>query len=274
MTEPTQPQPSPESILAHTVHRPYALPTRPWRLRQRWNDLLFCHWPVSLAEMQGLLPDGLEVDTFDGSAWVGVIPFWMDHVRTRSVGRYTASVPTTTSFPELNLRTYVRSRVSGLRGVFFFSLDCSSPLAVLGARVLFHLPYFPAAIERKPLPGEQTQYRSHRLFAGNHPADYEATFGPMANAPVLAESQPETLEYFLTERYCLFTPFAGRMLIGHIHHLPWTLQPASAEIRLNQIPAAHGITLPTSAPVLHFSREIQVLLWSLQTDAPGNPSYR
>ncbi len=273
LTQAADAQPTPESILAHTAHRPYALPTRKWRLRQRWRDLLFCHWPISPAAIQALLPPGLEVDTFDGAAWAGVIPFWMDHVQTRTLGRHTLSFPTTTTFPELNLRTYVRSRVSGLGGVFFFSLDCSSPLAVFGARTLFHLPYFPASMQRIP-QGDATLYRSRRLFAGRRPATYDATYGPLPNATPLPKSQPGTLEYFLTERYCLFTPFAGRTLVGHIHHLPWALESAHAEIRLNQIPSAHGITLPQVQPVLHFSREIQVLLWGLRTDAPGNSSYR
>jgi len=268
-------KPTPESILAHTSHRPGQLPSRPWRLSQRWNDLLFCHWPIPPAQIQALLPPGLEVDTFDGSAWAGVIPFWMDQVVTRTLGQQTVWFPTTTKFSELNLRTYVRSRVSGLRGVFFFSLDCSSLLAVFGARTLFHLPYFPASMQRET-QGESTLYRSRRIFFGRQgqPAAYDATFEPVSDANPLPQSMPGTLEYFLTERYCLFTPFAGRMLVGHIHHLPWSFQPAEAEIRLNQIPAAHGITLPDTPPILHFSRELHVLLWSLRTDAPGNSSYR
>ena len=261
------------SILQTTAHRPYPLPSGLWRLRQRWRDLLFCHWPIPPAAIQNLLPSSLEVDTFAGSAWAGVIPFWMDHVRTRTIGDHAASFPTTSTFPELNLRTYVRSRVSGLHGVFFFSLDCASPLAVLGARTLFHLPYFPARMRRTPR-GEATFYRSQRVFPTRPPANYEAIYGPIPGSQPLAQSRPGTLEHFLTERYCLFTPFAGRMLVGHIHHLPWTLRPAQADLRINQIPAAHGVTLPETPPVLHFSRELQVILWGLRTDAPGDSSYR
>jgi len=258
-------------ILESTAHRPYPLPRRPWRLRQQWHDLLFAHWPIPATEIQRLLPPGLEADTFDGSAWIGVIPFWMDHVVTRSVGEHTFSVPTTRSFPELNLRTYVRSRVSGLSGVFFFSLDCASPLAVFGARTLFHLPYFPASMQRT-VTGSATEYRSRRLFTGT-PTRYEATFGPILGAEVLPQSQPGSFEYFVSERYCLFTPFAGRMLVGHIHHLPWPLVPAEAEIRLNEIPAAHGIRLPGRAPILHFSSSLNVFLWALREDSAGDSTY-
>jgi uncharacterized protein YqjF (DUF2071 family) len=249
------------TLLATTAHRPYPLPAGPWRLRQRWNDLLFCHWPIPPAAIQRLLPPGLEVDTLDGEAWIGVIPFWMDDVRTRILGQRTISVPTTTTFPELNLRTYVRSRVSGLAGVYFFSLDCASPLAVVGARTLFHLPYFPARMARTTQSGV-TRYKSHRQLA-SRPADYESTYGPIEPSGGFGS---DPLSRFLTERYCLFTPAFGRMLIGHIHHVPWPLEPAQAEICVNQIPSVHGITLPDTAPILHFSRQLQVLLWGLRPD--------
>jgi len=270
MTDASQPdeQLDIRRILAATAHRPYALPSGPWRLRQRWNDLLFCHWPIKPNIIQSLLPPGLEVDTFDGEAWIGVIPFWMDRVRTRILGNQTVAVPTTTTFPELNLRTYVRSRVSGLAGVYFFSLDCASPLAVFGARTLFHLPYFPAKMSRTTLPNEQTLYKSHRHLT-RIPADYESTYGPL-ESPSLSSQRfgSDPLSHFLTERYCLFTPALGRMLVGHIHHLPWPLESAQAEIRLNQIPRAHRIPLPDTNPVLHFSRQLQVLLWGLEVDRP------
>ena len=276
------------AILATTAHRPYPFPSGPWRLRQRWNDLLFCHWPVPPASIQNLLPAGLEVDTYENEAYIGVIPFWMDRVRTRIVGDQTIAVPTTTQFPELNLRTYVRSRVSGLAGVYFFSLDCASPLAVFGARTLFHLPYFPARMSRTSLADQQTHYKSHRLFASQQ-TNYDAIYGPREASstpripslslngtknPGSGSFGSDPLSSFLVERYCLFTPAFGRMLVGHIHHVPWSLEPAHAEIRLNQIPCAHGMTLPDTAPILHFSRHLQVLLWGLRTDGPGDSSYR
>jgi uncharacterized protein YqjF (DUF2071 family) len=255
------------AILNTTAHRPYALPARPWRLRQSWHDLLFAHWPISPAALAARLPPGLEPDTFDGSAWLGVIPFWMSGVRTRTAGEQTFSIPTTTTFPELNLRTYVRSTVSGLHGVYFFSLDCASPLAVFGARTLFHLPYFPASMTRTPLLDGQTHYTSRRQLTRTR-ADYEATYGRILDSHPLPQSAPGTLQHFLTERYCLFTPFLGRMLVGHIHHLTWPLEPAQADIRRNTIPTAHGFTIPDTDPILHFSRSLEVFLWSLEPDKP------
>ena len=215
--------------------------------------------------MAALLPPGLEVDTYDGSAWAGVVPFWMDQVRTRASGNLHFTVPTVSAFSELNLRTYVRSPRNGKRGVYFFSLDCSSPLAVLGARLLFHLPYFFAAMQRTQ-EGEAIRYRSQRRMARLTPG-FNAAYRPIAPA---VPGTPGSLAAFLTERYCLFTAHAGRILRGDIHHMPWPLQDAEAEIRLDQIPAAHGLTLPSTAPVLHFSRALEVLIWPLVPDLPDS----
>jgi len=246
-------------ILASAGHRPFPLPGRPWTMTQRWNDLLFAHWPIPAAKMTALLPPGLEADTYDGAAWLGVVPFWMDRIRTRLPGSEQRSlgIPTARTFPELNLRTYVRSRHTGLAGVYFFSLDAASPLAVLGARTLFHLPYFVARMSRTTAPDGAVTYRSHRQW---HGPDFAATYRPRGEA---APAQPGTLPHFLTERYCLFTTHRGRVLIGNIHHLPWSLAPAEAAIEINQLPRAHGLTLPEQPPLLHFSRTLEVYVWSL-----------
>jgi uncharacterized protein YqjF (DUF2071 family) len=263
-------------ILKAVAHRPYPLPKGRWRLAQRWNDLLFAHWPIPAADLAPLLPPGLEPDLFDGSAWVGVVPFWMDHVRTRGVGDLTFGVPGTRTFPELNLRTYVRSRQTGLAGVYFFALEAGSPLAVIGARILFGLPYFLARIRRTTTP-TQIDYSSRRLLSWDS-VRFEATYRSLGHPDISTPSQPGSLEYFLTERYALFTPRGRHLSVGHIHHLPWPLEPAEAEIRINELPAAHGITLPGRAPILHFARSLEVFLWSLSPDAPpgsppGNASY-
>ena len=253
---------NPISPLEFVAHRPYPLAAGPWRMRQRWNELLFAHWPVPAAAIAALLPPGLVVDTFDGSAWLGVVPFWMDGVETRAVGDRVVSVPSTRSFSELNLRTYVRSRVSGKHGVYFFSLDATSALAVIGARMLFRLPYFFAKIDRQTSAGA-IRYRSRRLLTKD-PAPLDMRYrGLGAVAP---PSQPGTLEYFLTERYCLFTTLAGRVLIGEIHHLPWPLERAEAEIAVNELARPWGLTLPQSAPVLHYAAWLEVLIWGLRWD--------
>ena len=250
-----------DESLKSVEHRPYPLSPGKWRMRQRWRDLLFAHWPIPLAQMVPLLPAGLEVDTYDGFAWAGVVPFWMDEVQVRVAGEQTIGFPTVREFAELNLRTYVRSRRTGQAGVYFFSLDCASWLAVLGARVLFHLPYFPAAMTRES-SGDTVEYASRRLLT-RQSVNFAAAYRTLGER-ILHEAG--SLEQFLTERYCLFTESRGHLLVGEIHHEQWPLERAEAEIRVNQIPATHGLTLPDRAPVLHFSRELRVAIWGLRRD--------
>jgi uncharacterized protein YqjF (DUF2071 family) len=232
-------------------------------MTQRWNDLLFAHWPIPADEMARLLPAGIKVDNFDGYAWVGVVPFWMDQVRTRATGERCITVPGTATFCELNLRTYVRSRTTGLRGVYFFSLDAASALAVVGARTFFHLPYFFASMYRRIESDGTVEYSSNRLLSSRR-VRFKARYRGLGD--FAGPSREGTLEHFLTERYCLFTHHAGQVLVGHIHHLPWPLEAAEAEIALNELPAAHGIVLPDRPPVLHFARKLDVYIWPPRED--------
>jgi uncharacterized protein len=250
-------------ILSITSHRPYPLPAGRWRMTQRWNDLLFAHWPIPIDKMAPLVPAGLEVDSFDGYAWVGVVPFWIDQARTRAVGERCITVPGTATFCELNLRTYVRSSTTGLHGVYFFALDAASALAVIGARTLFHLPYFFASMHRQIDPDGTVEYSSKRLLTG-HSIRFKARYRGLGR--LAGPSRPGTLEHFLTERYCLLTQHKGKVQVAHIHHLPWPLEPAEAEISLNELPAAHGIVLPDRPPVLHFARKLDVYIWSIRKD--------
>ncbi len=234
-------------------------------MTQRWNDLLFAHWPILAETMRALIPASVDLDTFDGYAWAGVVPFWMDRIRARVPGTMASSTPFARSFPELNLRTYVRSKVTGRAGVFFFSLDAASPLAVAGARILFHLPYFLANMQRKTASDGSVRYKSLRLLT-SAPANFQASYRGLGRDPNSQPSQPGSIEHFLTERYCLFTTHGERVLVGNIHHRPWLLEPAEAEIRVNTLPGAHGLTLPDRPPILHFSRSLDVYIWSLRSD--------
>jgi hypothetical protein len=191
-------------------------------MAQRWNDLLFAHWPIPVGEMARLIPAGLEVDSFDGYAWIGVVPFWMDQVRTRATSERCITVPGTATFCELNLRTYVRSQITDRHGVYFFSLDAASLLAVIGARTLFHLPYFLASMHQQIGADGSVEYSSRRLLTGRS-VRFNARYRGLGHAA--GPSRPGTLEYFLTERYCLFARHAGQVQAGHIHHLPgrWNL---------------------------------------------------
>lgn len=235
-------------------HRPYPPPSGGWALSMRWHDLLFMHWPVDRDALRPLIPPSLGLDTFDGKAWLGVVPFRMSGVRPR----YLPGVPRISDFPELNLRTYVT--YGGKPGIWFFSLDAHNPLAVRLARATFRLPYFDAAMSCQDDGSGGLDYRSVRTHRRAHETRFAARYRP-AGPPVEAGD----LERFLTDRYCLYAANgAGRILRGEIHHSDWSLQPAEAEVSELEMTGQIGIQLPGTDPLLHFSRELEVVAW-----APG-----
>ncbi len=216
-------------------------------MRQRWAGLLFLHWPVDPAIIAGRLPPGLHVDTFEGNAWLGVVPFFMD--RVRPVGM--PPVPWLSWFMELNVRSYVHD-ADGNPGVWFFSLECNQPLAVEIARRLFHLPYQHAAM-RSEKRGDHIQYRSRRRSDGSLDADFEYQT-PASTRP----ADQGSLEWFLVERYLLFSANpAGELFSGRVRHQPYQIAPArctrwSAEpLRLDGFPAPTGppASMLAAAPV-------------------------
>lgn len=248
-----------QEILEHTDHRPWQIPDRPWAMRMTWRDLLFAHWPVPPEALRPHLPDALELDTFDGSAWLGVVPFLMDDVSLRGL----PTLPGAGAFPELNVRTYVRA--GGHSGVWFFSLDAASRIAVRGARTWFGLPYYDARITLKTegtvQAGEafRIRYRSRRIHRGAPHAAFEATYGPTGPGSTALSG---SLDRWLTERYCLFTlDRRGEMRVGDIHHVPWSLHQATAELRTNTMAEPLGLALE-GEPLLHFAHRLDVLAWS------------
>lgn len=246
-----------QEIKVRTSQRPRPLPSGLWAMTQRWNDLLFAHWPVPTAEVAQLLPDGLQVDTFMGSAWLGVVPFWMDRIKLRGL----PPLPGARSFPELNLRTYVRDPHTGTQGVYFFSLDAGNLLAVAAARTLYHLPYYWAEMRLEQRSERDFSFYSRRRFS-SQPVIFSARYRGLGPTRKLADSRSGTLEYFLTERYCLFSRNrAGALVRANIHHVPWPLEHAEAEIERNDLAAAIGIALPNEQPVLHYSRRLAVYVW-------------
>jgi uncharacterized protein YqjF (DUF2071 family) len=178
---------------------------------------------------------------------------------TNVAPRGVPALPWVSAFPELNVRTYVR--VHDRPGIYFFSLDAANPVAVGIARTLVHLPYFTAEMSVQHL-GEWIHYRSRRKSADARPAEFESRYRPVgpSDPPVVG-----TLEYFLTERYCLFTvDEAFRAYSLDIHHPPWPLQQAEVEILDNTMAEAAGISLPSIAPVVHFSRRQDMVAWALK----------
>ncbi|HEX4604797.1 MAG TPA: DUF2071 domain-containing protein [Candidatus Angelobacter sp.] len=237
-------------LLLQTAHRPIPMPSGPWSIKQTWHDLLFAHWPLKPEKVRAMVPRELDLDLRDGMAYVAVAPFWMSGIR----GRLAPPLPFLYKFCELNVRTYVCCK--GVPGVYFFSLDAASLPAVWGARAAYKLPYFHAAMLIRSA-GESFEYTSSRLQMPR-PANFHARYWPTATPRV---REKESLEYFLTERYCLYTVDHGRVLRAYIHHAPWPLQDADAEFDINTMAQAAGIELPESKPLLHYSRVLEVLVW-------------
>jgi hypothetical protein len=222
-----------------------------------WCDLAFLHWPVPADVLRPLVPPGLDIDTFDGHAWLGVVPFRMEGVRLRGAPR----VPTTHAFPEINVRTYVRA--GDRNGVWFFSLDASSRLAVRGARYLYNLPYFDAQITVTTTGGDAhagVSYVSRRVHRHARPAEFVAQYAPVGE---IYEPTPGTRDHFLVERYCLFMHDERRGL-GRldVDHRPWPLQQGRAAITTNTMADAAGIALPQIEPLVHFARALDVVAWT------------
>lgn len=230
-------------------HRPWPMPRGPWVLFQSWQDLLFAHWPLAPELLRPLVPPELELDLHDGSAWLGITPFRIEDFRPRGL----PALPAISSFPELNLRTYVRAK--GKPGIHFFSLDAGSRLAVAGAKSVFRLPYRYAEMGIEEAEGK-VGFRSQRPDGA---ARFRATYEPVDHA---FEAPPGTLEHFLTERYALFVVLRSReVLETEIHHRPWPLQPAEGVIHENALPPAESVPVPEGEPLLHFSRRQDTLIW-------------
>jgi uncharacterized protein YqjF (DUF2071 family) len=252
----------PEGLINEVAHRPWPLPDSPWVMTQSWHNLLFAHWPVDAALLRSRMPPRLPLDLYDGQAWIGVVPFRMTNVAPRFV----PALPGVSEFAELNVRTYVT--VGGKPGVYFFSLDAESALAVAAARSLLHLPYFTAQMQVRS-EASRVDYSSRRT-GEDASAELVARYEPVGPR---FHAEPGTLDYFLTERYCLYNVDARfRAYRLEIHHLPWTLQRAEATFSVNTMTEAAGIRLPPIAPVLHFSPRQDTLAWgpeTLETEPPS-----
>src|SRR5437764_5941487 len=212
------------AILKTAAHRTWPLPDKPWVMTQIWHELLFAHWPIAPGLLRALVPSILPLDMFEGQCWVGIVPFHLTYVRPRWVPPITAL----SSFVELNVRTYVT--LHGIPGVYFFSLDASNPIAVAIARSFFHLPYFNALMSTERLD-DTIYYSSRRTHRGAPPAEFKATYRPITP---IAFARQGSLEWWLTERYCLYSVVDNqRVYRADIHHVEWQLQVAELNSTCN-----------------------------------------
>lgn len=229
-------------------YRPYPIPSTPWAMTQTWRHLLFAHWPVQPENLNSFIPSPLRLDTYDGLAYISVVPFDMTHIRMR----FLPPIPKTTAFAELNVRTYVIHK--NKPGVWFFSLDAANPLAVWAARTFVHLPYFHAGIQIEQ-QGSLFTYHSTRYSNG---ARFEAKYQPIGDVYV-AESG--TLDYWLTARYCLYSAKGTAIYRCDIDHCPWPLQPANADVHINDVGQGFGFNHRSAPPLVSYAESLTTHIW-------------
>ncbi|HKO37106.1 MAG TPA: DUF2071 domain-containing protein [Solirubrobacterales bacterium] len=243
------------AVLSDVGHRPWPLPEKSWLMGQTWVNLLFAHWRVPEEALRPVVPPELPIDTHDGSAWVGMTPFYVRGLRLRG----TLPAPLLSTFPELNVRTYVS--VDGKPGIYFLSLDADSRTAVAAARRSYRLPYFRSRIEARQDKEGTIGYDLLRTSDDGPPAYFKARYGKRGEELPIRDG---SLERWLAERYCLYTlDGAGRIQRGDIHHPPWPLHEGWADIETNTMAMPFGIELGDE-PLLHFSPRQDVVIWPLR----------
>lgn len=253
-----------QEYIFRSSHRPRPLPAGRWAISQRWNDLLLAHWPLSPSLLAPLLPEWLEVDTYQSKGWLGAVPFWLDRLKIHHV----PTVPGVRRFPDLNLRTYVRDKFTHTPGVYCFSMDASNLIAVGVARTLYHLPYHWAEMRLEERSEREFAFYSRRRLA-QRDVVFKVRYRGLGPTCRTAEIRPGSFEYFITERSCLFSANqAGEPIRASLHYIPWPLEEAEAEIERNDLPASIGIDFPDSEPVLHYSRRMALYIWPPEVVRP------
>jgi uncharacterized protein len=228
---------------------------------QRWRTLLFLHWEVPAAAIREKIPKELEVDTFEGKAYVGVVPFTMKDVSPW----WSPSVPGISNFHELNVRTYVHKGGEN-PGVWFFSLDAASSVAVIAARTGWHLPYHRASMEMDVSEGEggggeEVRYTSRRLWPGPKPAEFEVRY---RIGESIGNAVPGTFEHFLAERYFLYADTGSGLELGQVHHKPYPLCKAEVSEWKESMLAANGLPATSGEPLALYSPGVDVDVFALK----------
>ena len=224
-------------------------------MHQNWGNLLFLHWSVPVSVLRPMIPSGLEIDTHDGGAWVSITPFTMWGIRPTML----PAIPGLSDSHELNVRTYVHAE--GVPGVWFFSLDASNAIAVMAARLGFHLPYYQAE-QRMEEAGESLTFTSRRTDPGSGAAEFSARW---TRGKALPAPEPESLEFFLVERYCLYAARGEKLYRARIHHSPWSLRSAVVDTLSSTMAEARGIKLSDKPALAQAQGEpLAVEVWPLK----------
>jgi uncharacterized protein YqjF (DUF2071 family) len=222
---------------------------------QTWAKLLFLHWPVPIEQLRSLIPARLQIDTFEGGAWISVLPFTMWGIRPP----FFPSLPLVSASHELNVRTYVH--LDGVPGIWFFSLDAGNPFAVWAARRTYYLPYYRARM-RLEQNGERIHFHSVRKDPPAPVAQFEAAW---TLGQPLPPAQPDSLEFFLVERYWLYAEHGGELYGAQIHHPPWPLRRATLSRLKSTMIESHGLSSPSKPPLLHAQAQpLRAEVWPLK----------
>jgi hypothetical protein len=241
-----------ERVLASTIGRTADIST-PWIMFMSWQEVLFASWPVAPELIRPHVPSQLELDLFDGQAWVSLVPLLMADVHFRDL----PPLPGQGTFPELNLRTYVKAGDD--HGAYFLSIECPNAFTTWLSDTFFSAPYLNAEVAL--LTQDNVRYfQSRRTHQGAPAAQFVASYSPVGD-PFTPD--PESLDSFLVERYAAFTVDArGGVHRMDIRHDVWRIQRAQAEFLVNTIPSAAGLSLPTLAPAhLGFAQTVDTLVF-------------
>lgn len=232
-------------------------------MRPAWHHLLFLHWEIEADSLRRLLPPGLELDLFEDRAFIGLVPFTMTGVRPRGLPHFPPLRCLHEDFHETNVRTYVRHEKFG-PGVWFFSLDAASALAVCAARAWYKLPYFFARmrLETHREKGRSLIHcASQRRWPAPVPATCDVTYTPTGTTTPAA---PGTLEHFLVERYLLYSFARGQLFAGRVRHKPYPLQGAEVLSLEENLVAAAGVKRPDTSPLAHYASGVRVDIFPLR----------
>lgn len=244
-------------------HRPWPLPDCPWAATLTLEDLLFLHWPIDPTLLSSTLPDGLEIDTFNGQAWLGVVLFKTQHIRARLI----RSLPSVTAYTQLSVRTYVTS--GGKPGMYFFSLDASNSLVVRAARAVMGMNFHEAQVQADHDADGWLRYHGARSSKQEPTQRFDVTCRPLGQ-PALPEIG--SLDHFLLERYCLYAVSPdGVIRRGEFHHQPWQTQPAEAHIAQLGSVSELGLGDMNQTPIVRFTPRMDLAAWLPKRALPADP---
>lgn len=228
-----------------------SVPNERWIMIQTWKNLLFAHYPVPKSVLRPLLPSCFELDTYDSTAWISIVPFQMSTIHIHGLSK----LPLSPTFDEINVRTYVN--FGGKPGVYFFSLDANNKLAVFLANMSYNLPYMDAKIQFSK-DDETVKFHSERTDSRVEKGVFSATYSPIGD---VFTSIPGSLDYWLTERYVFFVIKKKKIYEGNIYHQHWPLQHAKATIKTNTVARCVGIRIENSPAILHYCEKLDILAW-------------